>query len=83
MAKLTTKERKKLPSKDFGAPGKKAYPMPDKNHARLAKSGASRAERVGNISKATEKKIDAKADKKLEGHTAKQRTGKIKTRTGK
>ena len=49
--------------KRAGASG--AYPMPDKKHARLAKSGASHAEHVGNISKATEAKIDAKADRVL------------------
>lgn len=50
---------------DIKSKGSTAYPMGDKKHARLAKSGASRAFNVGNISKATEKKIDAKADKKL------------------
>jgi hypothetical protein len=39
--------------------------MPDKNHARLAKSGASHAERVGNITRGQEKRIDAKADRVL------------------
>ncbi len=65
MAKLSTTFRKKEPKSDFGLPDKRAYPMPDKKHARLAKSGASRAEHVGNISKAQEAKIDAKADRKL------------------
>ena len=65
MAKLTTAKRNHLPKTSFGLPGKKAFPMPDKLHARLAKSGASRAEHVGNITKAQEKIIDAKADRKL------------------
>lgn len=30
MAKLTTVKRKKLPKSDFGLPGEKKYPMPDK-----------------------------------------------------
>ena len=38
MAKLTTKEREALPKSDFGLPGKKAYPMPDKSHAANAKA---------------------------------------------
>lgn len=63
--KLTTAKRKKLPKSEFGLPGSRGYPMPDKKHARLAKSGASHAEHVGNISKATEEKIDAKADRIL------------------
>lgn len=35
MAKLTSKERKKLPKKDF-ALGSGRYPIEDKNHARNA-----------------------------------------------
>lgn len=66
MATLTTKDRKKLPKGDFGLPGGK-FPMPDLAHARLAKSGASRALHAGTISKAQEEKIDAKASKLL-GH---------------
>lgn len=31
MAKLTSKERAKLPKSDFGLPGREAYPMPDSN----------------------------------------------------
>lgn len=63
--KLTKARRKKLPRSSFGLPGARGYPMPDKNHARLAKSGASRAERVGNITEGEEKQIDAKADRIL------------------
>lgn len=36
MAKLTTKKRNALPKKDFAEPGKRAYPIPDKAHARDA-----------------------------------------------
>lgn len=64
MAKLTARTRAKLPAKDFAGPGK-SFPIPDKNHARAALSGASRAERAGNISAAEKKRIDAKADAKL------------------
>lgn len=73
MATLTPKKRKSLPKKDFGIPGKRAYPMPDKEHAKLAKSGASRAEHLGNISKAQEKKIDAKANRIIKGKKGKKR----------
>ncbi len=38
MAKLTTKQRKKIPKGEFGLPGEKKYPMPDKSHARNAKA---------------------------------------------
>ena len=36
MAKLSTKERKSLPTKDFAVPGKRAYPVNDASHARNA-----------------------------------------------
>ena len=65
MGKLTTEARKRLSAKDFGEPGKRAYPMPDKGHARDAKARASEAVNKGRMSKSTEAKIDAKADRKL------------------
>jgi hypothetical protein len=76
MARLTAAKRKKLPKKDFGLPAKKGkggenkagkggYPMPDKTHARIAKAYASKEEHAGKLSKSAEKKIDAKADRKL------------------
>lgn len=67
--RLTAKERQKLPDKDFGLPGKGkgpkgkgagSYPMPDKTHARVAKSYAARY-----ASPAERAKIDAKADRIL------------------
>jgi len=63
--KLTTKERKKIPKGEFGLPGEKKYPMPDKAHARNAKSRASEMEHKGKLSPSTKAKIDAKADKVL------------------
>lgn len=65
MAKLDTKERKKLPKSDFGLPGKRAYPMEDKAHARNAKARASEMENKGKLSASAKAKIDAKADKVL------------------
>lgn len=65
MAKLTTRARKALPKSDFGLPGKRAYPMPDKAHAANAKARASQAVNAGRMSKSTEAKIDAKANAKL------------------
>ncbi len=66
---LTTKQRKGIPSKDFGIPpkGGKAgkYPMEDREHAILAKSYAKTEEEKGKLSKSTEKKIVNKADRKL------------------
>ncbi len=59
MAKLTTKERKKLPAKDFAGP-KRSYPVEDKAHARAAKSRAAQF-----ASPALRAKIDAKANRVL------------------
>lgn len=36
MAKLSTKERKSLPTSTFAEPKTRAYPVPDKSHARVA-----------------------------------------------
>lgn len=65
MAKLSSGARKRLPKSDFGLPGRKAYPMPDKSHAANAKARASQAVNAGRMSKSTEAKIDAKANRKL------------------
>ena len=65
MGVLSTKARKRLPAADFGEPGKRAYPMPDKAHARDAKARASAQVNAGKLSKAAAAKIDAKADRKL------------------
>lgn len=64
MAKLSARSRKALPSKAFAGPGR-SYPVPDKAHARNAKARASEAVHKGRMSKAEERKIDAKADRKL------------------
>lgn len=64
MAKLTSKERKDLPSKDFAGPGR-SYPVNDKSHARNAKARASEMEHKGKLSKSQEASIDRKADKVL------------------
>ena len=65
MARLTTARRRSLPKSDFGLPGSRGYPMPDKSHARNAKARASQAVNAGRMSRSTEAKIDAKADRKL------------------
>lgn len=65
MAKLTTAARKALPKGEFGIPGKRAYPMPDKSHAANAKARATQAVKAGRMSESTKAKIDAKANKVL------------------
>lgn len=65
MAKLTTAKRKKIPKSEFGLPGEKKYPMPDRKHAINAKARATQMEKKGKLSAASKAKIDAKANKVL------------------
>lgn len=67
MAILSTKSRNKLPKSEFGIPGEKKYPMPDKAHARNAKARASEMENKGKLSASSKAKIDAKANRILDG----------------
>ena len=75
MSKLHAKERNRLPSSSFGLPGERKYPMPDASHAANAKARASQQEHAGRISKATEEKIDRKADAVLHHHNVKNAAG--------
>jgi len=65
MAKLTTAKKKAEPKQEFGLPGQRKYPMPDKSHARNAKARASQMEHQGKLSAGEKKTIDAKANKVL------------------
>ena len=65
MAKLTTKARNKLPKSAFAEPKERKFPVNDRAHAANAKSRASQAVKAGRMSKSTEEKIDAKANKIL------------------
>ena len=79
MAKLTAKQRAKLPSKKFGLPEKARsaqakkesgnYPIPEKDHAISAKSLSRRQRKAGNLTKDEFERIDRKADNVLEGDT--------------
>lgn len=65
MAELTAAKRKKIPKAEFGLPGSKKYPMPDKSHASNAKARATQMVKKGKLSPASKDKIDAKANKIL------------------
>lgn len=67
MAKLSSKSRSKLPKSDFGLPGEKKYPMPDKAHAANAKARATQMVNKGKLSESSKAKIDAKANRILDG----------------
>ena len=62
MTELSKGARDKLAAKDFAEPGKRAYPIEDKTHARNAKARASQAVKAGRMSKAEEHRIDRKAN---------------------
>lgn len=72
MARMSTRKRKSLPKRDFAGPGR-SFPINDRSHARAAISGATRSFHAGNISKATEKRIQSRARAKL--HSRSYRKG--------
>ena len=59
MAKLSYQERKDLPGKSFVFPSKRAYPIPDKSHARNALARVSQ-----HGSPAEKKKVRAAVNRK-------------------
>ena len=67
MAKLKAAERKHIPAKEFGLPGERKYPMPDRAHAANAKARATQMVKRGNLSAASAAKIREKADRMLGG----------------
>lgn len=75
MARMSTRKRNTLPKRAFAGPGR-SFPINDRSHARAAISGASRSFRAGNISKATEKRIQARAKAKLHSRSYRKGTRK-------
>jgi hypothetical protein len=65
MSVLKTSTRNKLKKSEFGLPGERKYPMPDKKHAANAKARATQMVEKGKLSESSKKKIDAKANKVL------------------
>lgn len=91
--RLPYKQRKKLPKKAFAQPSLRAFPLykmgsdgkllPSRNHAINAKARAQQAYNRGELSKATLKMIDRKADKVIKEcdmAKAKKRTKKKSTK---
>ena len=64
MAKLTAKQRKKIPTSKFAGPGR-SYPVEDKSHAANAKARATQAVKAGRMSAGQAAKIKAKANRVL------------------
>jgi len=65
MAKLRRLARSELPASDFGMPGERKYPMPDRSHAANAKARATQMVNAGKLAPSTAAKIKAKANRKL------------------
>jgi len=66
MAKLTSKQRNKLPKSDFGLPGQEKYPVDTKGRAANAKARATQMVKKGKLSPSSKAKIDAKANRVLD-----------------
>lgn len=62
---LNAAARKGLSKSEFGLPGSRKYPMPDKSHAANAKARATQMVNAGKLSEASKVKIDSKADRVL------------------
>lgn len=69
MSKLLTRIRNSMPAREFALPEERKYPIENRAHAANAKARATQEYNKGNISKATEERIDCAADKKLHGTT--------------
>ncbi|MGH9452337.1 MAG: hypothetical protein ACRD2O_00025 [Terriglobia bacterium] len=63
--KLNAAKRKHIPSSEFGLPGSRKYPMPDRSHAANAKARATQMVNAGKLSSSSAAKIRAKADRIL------------------
>jgi hypothetical protein len=62
MARLNAAARKAVPTKEFGLPSQRKYPMPDKSHAANAKARATQMVKKGRLSPASAARIRAKAN---------------------
>ncbi len=72
---MKAKTRRKLKKSQFGLPGKRKYPMPDKAHAVNAKARAKQQRKRGKLSKSAYEKIVAKANKVI--RRSKQKTNAL------
>ncbi len=71
-------KRSTLKKSQFGLPGQRKYPMPDKEHAANAKGRAKQQRKKGKLSRAAYAKIVAKANRVLRRGKATKRKKKTK-----
>lgn len=67
MSKLNAKRRNALPKSDFALPESRKYPVDTKARAANAKARASEMVNKGKLSEGSKAKIDAKANRILDG----------------
>lgn len=60
---MKAEKRRKLKRSQFGLPGKRKYPMPDKEHAVNAKARAKQQRKRGKLSKSAYDTVVAKANR--------------------
>ena len=65
MSKLKLSRRNALPKSEFGLPGSRKYPMPDRSHAANAKARATQMVKKGKLSASSAAQIRAKANRVL------------------
>lgn len=64
---IKARRRKSLPKSKFGLPGSRRYPVDTKGRAANAKARAAQQVKKGKLSKSSQRKINAKANRKLRG----------------
>lgn len=64
---IKARRRKALPKSKFGLPGSRRYPVDTKGRAANAKARAAQQVKKGKLSKSSQRKINAKANRKLRG----------------
>jgi hypothetical protein len=67
MSKLNARIRNALPKSEFALPESRKYPVDTKARAANAKARASEMEHKGKLSSSSKEKIDAKANRILDG----------------
>lgn len=73
---MKAEKRRKLKRSQFGLPGKRKYPMPDKQHAVNAKARAKQQRKRGKLSKSAYETIVAKANRVIRRGTKKSKAKK-------
>ena len=71
---MKAKARRKLKKSQFGLPGQRKYPMPDKEHAVNAKARAKQQRKRGTLSKSAYEKVVARANRVIRRGSRKAKT---------